>query len=230
MSDEITPDRLDALLDGAVPENDTERDMLHLAGALRAATPDPSAELRARVRALGEPRDAVRTPRTRRRRSWQVAAPALGAVIAAVVAVAVITSGGDSGGSTAGAPHDSVTPAASKSLQEGGADEGTSAARDQSTGPFATTSPDAAATLRAGTLDATVAALREVATSAGGTVATTTDGSITRVRLTAPAERMTELVQRALDVVAPNTSAVADAPAPPAAGATEYTLELTEGP
>ena len=83
--DDITPERLDAILDGAEATSDDEGAFLALAADLRASSPKASDALRDHVTALGEP---ARQPKLRRRASrWMVAAPALGAV-------AVLTIGG----------------------------------------------------------------------------------------------------------------------------------------
>ncbi len=86
MSDEITPTRLDALLDGsATPETDDEREMLHLAARMRDGSPHAPDALRRRVQALEPAAEATAGPRKRRwlpatSRGWlMLGAPALSA-------------------------------------------------------------------------------------------------------------------------------------------------------
>ncbi len=100
MNPEITPERLDALLDGSVsPETDAERDMLHLAARLREEAPRADDAVRERVQSLG---DKSAPPRLARRwwpasapGRWRVAVPALSAVAAAIISVGVLTSRGN---------------------------------------------------------------------------------------------------------------------------------------
>ncbi len=100
MNPEITPERLDALLDGsASPETDVERDMLHLAAQMRDEAPRAGNALRERVQALG---DQMPRPRPARRwwpasapGRWRVVVPALSAVAAAIISVGVLTNGGN---------------------------------------------------------------------------------------------------------------------------------------
>ena len=94
--DELTPERLDAILDGQEAASDDDaRDMLALAATLREGSPGAPDELRGRGRALGRPSPAEgwlrRLLGTGRRGRILVAAPALGAALAAVIAIGVIT-------------------------------------------------------------------------------------------------------------------------------------------
>lgn len=94
---ELTPLRLDAIMDGEVAVTDEERAMLALAAQLRADVPQASHELRERVSAIGD-RPARSRPR-RRLRAWS-GAPALGAVVVALIAGAVAVNMIHSNGST----------------------------------------------------------------------------------------------------------------------------------
>lgn len=113
--DGLTPERLDAILDGRDPATDDEaRDMLALAGALREAVPGATDDLRARVRALPQPAPGGRLRRLLNS-GWRgrtlIAAPALTAVIAAVVAVGVLTRSESQDVAQSGAAHESLTAA-----------------------------------------------------------------------------------------------------------------------
>ncbi len=171
---EMTPERLDAILDGrAAPTDDEARDMLALAGALREAVPSAGEGLRERVRALSRPQPTER-PRWLRASGWRgrilIGAPALSAVIAAVITVGVIARSpdGQSGGSDA--------------LQAERASQTT-----DETGPLRLAVPPTAAPTASGqaagtrvepivvqippaTLDARVAEVRQLVAAAGGTI------------------------------------------------------------
>lgn len=190
MSDhDLTPERLDAILDGEVPATDDDaRDMLALAAQLRAAVPGADDTLRARVRALPAARPA-RLAAVRRllRSGWRgrllVAAPALSAVLAGVIAVGVLTntshntsSGADNAAgarataqkseaaATATLPPTTTTPTAEFS------------ATTVATPPSAAdTSAAEALTIAvpAATLPARIDDLRRIVTDAGGTLTST---------------------------------------------------------
>ncbi len=202
MRDEMTPERLDAILDGtAAPDDDEARAMLHLAADLRGAAPGASDDLRRRVLALGEPAgQPAGAPRLPFWKRLNVMAPALGAVVAAIVAVGVIsTGGGSSGDSTVGG--------------RGGADE--SGQFDSAVPPAAAPAPTATLaepapgglarsadtpaqiTVEAGALDD---ALAEIETAAGGPTFITEDArtpTSATVTITVPADRDAD-VRRAL--------------------------------
>lgn len=176
--DDLTPERLDAILNGSEPATeDADRDMLALAGALRGAAPPAGDELRERVRAIaaGTPAEAQAG---RRNPGWRtralIAGPALATVVAAVVVIVV--AGGDSGPgasnlasreSTATAPAagavvaDSTSPAPTDALQVAPA-----ARASVGAGPVI---------LRVGTntLERRVADARRIVADAGGTVLAT---------------------------------------------------------
>lgn len=170
--DELTPERLDAILDGReAPTDDEARDMLALAGALREGSPGASDELRTRVRALPQPAPAGRLRRllgTGRRGRILVAAPALGAVLAAVIAVGVIANdpGGRTdvagGSGTAELTSESPAAAATTSTPALAGAEGSQA--DAATAPVTVQVPPS-------TLSAKEAELRRLVADAGGTVA-----------------------------------------------------------
>ena len=97
MPDDLTPERLDAILNGSEPPtSDAERDMLALAASLRDATPGAGDDLRDRVRAIAAPEPTGREAR-QRGPGWRtrllLIAPAIVTATAAVVVIAVV--GGD---------------------------------------------------------------------------------------------------------------------------------------
>ncbi len=77
--DDITPKRLDELMDGDCPTSQAERDMMQLAADRRAGAPQPSDALRSRIASLGEPVGDTR--RIRRPRRFALAPVLGGAVI-----------------------------------------------------------------------------------------------------------------------------------------------------
>lgn len=81
------PERLDALLDGAAPRDDDERDLLAFTAALRDATPPAPADVRTRVIDAAR---AGQAPARARRRWLPTRLPALAGSLAAVVVVAVV--------------------------------------------------------------------------------------------------------------------------------------------
>ena len=212
MSDEMTPERLDAILDGREPATDDEaRDMLALAGALREAAPGGGPDLRARVRALPQPQPVGRLRRLFNS-GWRgrmlVAAPVLSAVVAAVIAVGVI------GGSSGDEGTIAVTPAASPAEAAPRAALPTTPSITSATPPADTSSaiPDAAVsagadgrpsapiTLRVtpDTLEARIADIRRLIVEAGGTVGlarpqVTPPSAI--ISITLPAERSADVLR-----------------------------------
>lgn len=222
--DEMTPERLDAILDGrAAPTDDEARDMLALAGALREAAPGAGDSLRARVRALPRPGPAGRLRSSGWRGRALIAAPALSVVVAAVVAIGVIARSPDgrSGGSDSSqaqrlgraaveaAPPTSATPSA--------ASPGSS--RDAAGAPSA---PVAIQILPA-TLDARVADVRDLVDAASGTILEETRQPTTPpsviVSITLPRDRSAEVL-RAIVALGTGTGATAGASLDQAEGAT----------
>ena len=191
MSDEMTPERLDAILDGREPATDDEaREMLALAGALREAAPGAGPDLRARVRALPQPQPVGRLRRLFSN-GWRgrmlIAAPALSAVVAAVIAVGVIRSSSGNERTIAVAPTASPAVTAAKAAITTTPSTTSATPSTTSATPPAAISPaipDAAAatgadqrlgapiTLRvaSGTLDARIADIRRLVIAAGGTI------------------------------------------------------------
>ncbi|MFN8109759.1 MAG: hypothetical protein U0Y82_07915 [Thermoleophilia bacterium] len=109
---DIDPDRIDALLGGATPEDEDERDLLRLAATLREAQPHAPEVLRQRVRGLGEP--AARRPRWAGLVSARNA-PLAGGVVVAAAAAAVVVSGGLFHGGSPGRPATTVLSGAAGS-------------------------------------------------------------------------------------------------------------------
>lgn len=124
MSDEITPERLDALLDGsATPETESEREMLHLAARMRDGSPRASDALRRRVQTLESRSAAAARPRKRRwrpvtSRDWlMIGAPALSALLIAVIGVGVLTTRDGSDGPDGAAEQSADSRAGSESTE-----------------------------------------------------------------------------------------------------------------
>lgn len=230
MSDEMTPEGLDAILDGREPATDDEaREMLALAGALREAAPGAGPELRARVRALPQPQPVGRLRRLFGN-GWRgrmlIVAPALSAVIAAVIAVGVIgrspgdnkTVSGDRAASSAesvGTSTPSATPAAPKSATP-------------SSAPFSATNagdPAAPITLRIApaTLKARLAKVRDIVAAAGGTTDAVDQGGqppSSVVSITVPIERSADVLRAIADLgINPNSSGLSPNPDSPVQGA-----------
>ena len=186
---EITPERLDGLMDGTVtPEDQLDRDMLALAADLRAAAPGASDALRERILALPEPQPVGRWRRlvsTGRGRAL-VAAPALGAIIAAVVTVGVLNRDGGDGAAGGGAdasgasapaaaqketatqPGALAPPAATRGAGDASAPEGRTAGET-----FVNPGP-ARVVIPPGALAATLEEATRIVTDAGGELQPTT--------------------------------------------------------
>lgn len=191
MSGDVSPERLDAILDGrAQAETDLEREMLALAARMQSEEPRADQLLRTRVRAI-----ATRPGRAGRvrqlGRSWRgralIAGPAVAVAVAVVVAVGVF---GDGGGPSAGqdlALRDGATQTTAATEQFDAAKSGlkqpegdTAGGALQAVPPAAASrggadavSPEApGATLRvaAGTRDARLADIRRIVSGAGGRV------------------------------------------------------------
>lgn len=130
MSD-ITPQRLEELLAGDPPRSDAERDVLHMAAALRGAAPDAPDRLRERVMDASR-REPVGSRRFRLPAMPVWSGPAVAGLAAVVIGAAVILPGvGGDGG-----PVPVLTAG-------GGAKEGARAADDGATpaAPEATMAP-----------------------------------------------------------------------------------------
>ena len=217
MSDDMTPERLDAILDGRAPATDDEaREMLALAGALREAAPGAGPDLRARVRALPQPQPVGRLRRLFSN-GWRgrmlIAAPALSAVVAAVIAVGVIRSSSGDERTIAVAPTASSAETAAKAAIT------TTPSTTSATPPAAISPaiPDAAAatgaderlsapiTLRvaSGTLDARIADIRRLVVEAGGTIGLAQPQVAppsTVVAITLPAQRGADVLKAIADL------------------------------
>lgn len=245
---EMTPERLDAILDGRdAATDDDARDMLALAGALREATPGAPDALRARLRTLRQPRPGwfVRLRASGWRGRALVAAPALSAVAVAVIAFGVI------GGSPQGQPAGADSSQAEQLSQSRGTSESAPATGTRL--DAAKAAPDALSGALSApvvvlvaptTLTARLADVRSLVTAAGGTVAEEVPQPATPagvvVVLTLPQARRDEVLRA---IVALGTDAAADVtlPALPApagdrvrTGAadapTAVRVLLTEGP
>ena len=180
-TDDLTPERLDAILNGSEPAtSDAERDMLALAASLRDGSPRAGDDLRDRVRAIGAPASA---PLTRQRGpGWRtrflLAGPALATVVAAVVVIAVV--GRDDPGTSrtsltttqpafSGASATTATPlGAARSA----ADAETVAPSSTAVQPAATAGP-VIIRVEPGTLARRLADARRIVAAAGGTTVVT---------------------------------------------------------
>lgn len=244
MSDaEMTPERLDALLDGReAATDDAARDMLALAGALREASPGAPDTLRARMRTLPQPPPG-RLGRLRAS-GWRggvlVAAPALSAVAAALIAFGVI--GGSPEGQPGGAERLSQSRTASEAASPTGTQSFGAAEAPPNAVQGALPTPMVVQVAPA-TLAARLADLRSLVTAAGGTIVeevpqpTAPPGVM--ASLTLPEARRDEVL-RAIVALGTGTAADATVPAPPAPGGrdasgaagapTAVRVLLTEGP
>ena len=178
--DDLTPERLDAILNGSQPPTeDADREMLALAAELRGAAPGAGDELRERVRAI-----AAQAPESAGARrgnpGWRtrllLAAPALATVVAAIVVIAVV--GGDSGTKhtdlASNAPTVTSTAArvrrdrfAREVAERGGA------GRAVGNAPGALSAGPVIVRVGAGTLARRVADARRIVARAGGTAVVT---------------------------------------------------------
>jgi hypothetical protein len=189
VSDEITSERLDALLDGsATPETDSERDMLHLAARMRDGSPRASDALRRRVQAL-EGRTAVASAPRRPRwlpatsRGWMMlGAPALSALLIAVIGVGVLSTR-DGSDDTAGGGSESSLDSVARSGSATPA-EGTSEPSTATTTPTLPATPNFAQE-RFGTINQLNAASTDVVIGVVGSarreVSRSADGQVVRV-------------------------------------------------
>ena len=190
MSDEMTPERLDAILDGRDPANDDEaRDMLALAGALREAAPGAGADLRSRVRALPQPQPSGRLRRLLNS-GWRgrmlIAAPALSAIVA-VIAVGVIGGSSDTGPNVAESTTTAATTVTTSEASQLKRSSGAASVFDGPTTPPSATTPSTPSSASTGapaqapappitlhvptaTIDARIAEIRRLVTAAQGTV------------------------------------------------------------
>jgi hypothetical protein len=207
-ADDLTPERLDAILDGSEPAtDDADRDMLALAATLRGAAPPASDGLRARVRAIaGETPAGGRSDR--RNPGWRarllIAGPALATVVAAVVVIAVV--GGDSGTNRTNLASGESTATAPTS-GTGGADA-TARSSSDALKVAPSSAPRAAASagpvilrVEGGTLQRRVAEARRIVTRAGGNVVATPQSTAqptaqpgTLLTVTLPPERAAEAI------------------------------------
>lgn len=218
--DELTPDRLDRVLDSGEAASDEERAMLALAAQLRAEVPAPSQELRGRVAALGEP--TGRAPRTSGRRGWLVAAPALGALVVAIVGTVALLNTSNSGPDSSLDAQAGDRSRVDTQLESAGTRDN-AAAPAQSTGAEAgaQTTMKAPATasyrwqLPAGEIAATIDDLREIAEAAQTPASVTRDGAARIVRLQLPESVRADVIQQASDALRAHQGTIAGAPMDP---------------
>lgn len=207
MTDEMNPERLDAVLDAAAsPETDEERAMLHMAASLREAAPRPSEALRERVAGLGEPVGRIALPRRPLWKRLNVMAPALGAVIAAVVAVGVLTTSGG-GGSRLGSGSGGAADTAADQFKSAGPPPAAAAPAEDGSVMATATAESLSRTLVAPTLTVERGglddALAEIESAAGGPQFVTEQSrtaTSAQVTVSVPAAREVEVI-RALTTV-----------------------------
>ncbi len=239
---EMTPERLDAILDGRdAPTDDEARDMLALAGALREAVPGAGEGLRARVRALPQPQPAGR-PRWLRASGWRgralIAAPAVFAAIAAVIAIGVIARSPD--GRSGGADSSQADRLSQATIE---------AAPPSSTAqPAATDKPAQTGSLpdpvvvqiAPATITARIADVRRLVAAAGGRVVEEVQQQTTPsvlASITLPGERRAEVLQAVVALGTGTRAAARDFSDESGFGAaavpgvpTSVRVLLTEGP
>lgn len=178
-ADDLTPERLDAILNGSEPAtDDADRDMLALAATLRGAAPPASEDLRARVRATAA-EEAAGGGSRRRGPGWRtrllIAGPALATVVAAVVVILVVDGGGGTNPTSLPSLESTATaPAAGTGVADATAPSSDALKAAPSTVPQAALSAGPVI-LRVGpgTLERRVADAQRIVTQAGGTVMAT---------------------------------------------------------
>lgn len=195
--DDLTPERLDALIDGAEPATDAERDVLHMAAALRSASPRPSDDLKRRVRALGEP---ARPAQARPRRRWNVLAPALGALAAGIIATTVVVTRSPDA-STSPASQDAAAPTAQPTGT--GIADGTVSTFQGEAGGAASQQSRALPTwfVPPGATADIVAQIEEITAAAGGSIAVTDDDAGKLIAITVDPARRAELSAQIISLV-----------------------------
>ena len=232
--DDLTPERLDAILNGSqAPTEDVDREMLALAAELRGATPGAGDELRERVRAI-----AAQAPELadahRGKPGWRsrllIAGPALATVVAAVVVIAVV--GGDSG--TKQTDLASTESAVTSTATRAGATDATAKSPSEGVQAAPSATPRAALAagpvilqVDAGTLARRVADARRIVARAGGTVVATPQATAppgTLLTITLPSARAAEVIAQLSELGEVTGGSLATA-----AGGSSSLL-LTEGP
>lgn len=232
--DDLTPERLDAILDGSqAPTEDADRAMLALAAELRGGAPGAEDRLRERVRMI-----AAQAPEAAGARrgspGWRsrllLAGPALATIAAAIVIIAVV--GGDSG--TTRTELASSESTVGSTATRAGATDATAKSSSGAVQATPSASPPAALSagpvilrVDAGTLALRVADARRIVTGAGGTVVATPQATArpgTLLTVTVPPARAAGVLAQLSKLGAVSGGTLAGA----AAGS--LSLLLTEGP
>jgi hypothetical protein len=238
--DELTPERLDRVMDGEPAMSDDERAMLALAAQLRADVPPPSPELRRRIAALGD--QPARGTRRRRGGVW-ASAPALGAIVVALVGggvvVNMLASNGGSGSATTQSAdgqerHGPATSsvAGAGSLPDTGASAASpakelSGARDLEQATAAAVS--SAWTLPSVAIDGAITDLREIARDRQLTIRASSSATTTRVELELPAAAARPaLVAAVTDVLVAHGGVANSGPITVTSGQTVLAISLTD--
>lgn len=128
--DDIPRERVDALMDGATPETESERALVAMAARMRSETAPASADLRHRVDALGRRPTRHRRPRTGRVATAPAIASALAVVVAATVLVGAITQRSGSGGVSAQSAADAMTRVSTAAVESQATGSGASPAAE----------------------------------------------------------------------------------------------------
>jgi hypothetical protein len=202
--DDLTPERLDAVLNGSqAPTEDADREMLALAAELRGAAPGAGDELRERVRAIVA-QAPERADARRGNPGWRsrllLAGPALATLVAAIVVIAVV--GGDSG--TKQTDLASSEPTVTSTAARAGVTDSRAKAPSEAVQAAPSATPPAALTagpvilrVGSGTLARRVADARRIVTRAGGTVAATPQATAqpgTLLTITLPPAHAAEVI------------------------------------
>lgn len=219
--DDLTPERLDAILNGSEPaESDAERDMLALAASLREGSPRAGDDLRERVRALGSP--ASVPSRHQRVPGWRtrflIAGPAVATVVAAVVVIAVV--GRDDSGtnrtslstSQAASVPEASTAGVPPSTARAAAD--TRDAAPRSVAPQGATAGPVIVRVEPGTLPRHLAEARRIVSAAGGAVAVTrqtTGDPSALLEITLPPDRVSGVLAELMRLGEGRKATVSDA-------------------
>lgn len=183
--DDLTPERLDAILNGSQPPTeDADREMLALAAELRGSAPGADDELRERVRAIAA-QAPERTGARRGNPGWRtrllLTAPAVATVVAAIVVIAVV--GGDSGTTHTDLASNSPTvtsTAAGSGVADSSAKSPSEAvqAAPSATPPASLSAGPVIVRVGAGTLARRVADAQRIVARAGGTAVVTPQATV----------------------------------------------------
>lgn len=239
--DELTPDRLDRVMDGEPAVSDDERAMLALAAQLRADVPHPSPALRGRIAAIGD--QPARATRRRRHGLW-ASAPALGAIVVAVVGGGVVvnmlaSNGGSGSADTKSASgqvaHDTSTSpeGGAGSMSDRAAAPASGSTRELSDAPGMqqATAPGgpSAWTLPGVAIESAIAQLRRIARDQQLTIRASSSATTTQVELELPpASSRAALVAAVTDVLVSHDGVSSSGPITVTPDQTVLMISLTD--